>query len=475
MEYPIIFSKEEQRDRYLLNKFLQTYFTPCKETQTPFDGNLQPEVILSIYQTIKEETVLNAEIVTHLLTYGGFVNERNQLLLSIKEDTFKYLSPKTQDKILQYCNNAKALPYRQLILGSQVQAVDNSAIFYPSIQRFIKLQIFDKSFKFLPAVPKGLRNTSHVAVYQWYQTWCKTFNYMPEPKNLLINTLKQIGFKSYKGYYNGTSGTSVLLNCIIPHTEEEQQMSLQEFNGLGVKILNDYVVFNDGRILTDFSDDGLKAYVNKRTEVKINEEKSRSAEERPEEREKEIILEADSSIGRKQIEILEETIGSRTRGISKTGKRNSIIPDPEGCIQNNQIDKVARSKPLTRCPQDGDERTSAANKTALGTTDVTSIDTSRAGGADAAEHATSFGGLSETERSSIEGNKEEPELIGISEKKTLFTGLRVLYRLTPPGTFTLETFKEELSRAGLGIIVADEKRALQVQLLYDEFINSIKR
>ena len=258
MSYPLVLPLTEQIERHELATFLWRTFDVARSTSTQFEGSLSAEAILDIYKTANPGTQLTADIVAHMMMYGGYIDNTGELYLKIKPQVFELLSAKTQERILSYCNYAKSLSLRQIMLGNAADAVDRDIALNTSFRHFIQTQLFNKDFKYWNAIPKGQRNTGINDMYEYYQEWCFKRNYIPENKKSLFSTLEKSGYRIKQGYYKGKSGIRVVIGCVIPQTEDERKRTFETFEGLGVIQLQDRYIFNDGAIADTFSWFGLQ-------------------------------------------------------------------------------------------------------------------------------------------------------------------------------------------------------------------------
>lgn len=469
MAYPLILPFEEQDERHKFSNFMWRIFTPAKASSTQFEGSLTAEALMSIYKVYRPDTILTTDMISHMIMYGGYMNAQGELYFRIKSDIFKDLPPATQEKILSYCNYAKSLALRQIMMGNDPAAVDNGIILNESFRHFVQTQIFDKKFKFWNAIPKGQRKTSTADMYEYYSYWCFHLGYIPESRNAFLGLFKNLNYKIKKGYYKGASGVSIIENVVIPQTDEERKLMLQ-YKGLGVLCLQNHVLFNDSTATKDYSTLGLQAYIEGRR--CISSVKSCTKKERAEE--KEAKQQADSNRGGAQIST--NAISGGKKEISKTeegranrgndAKDKSVTQTDSRTSCGVTEGSVSKNKPSAI--------TGAKNRSA---SDIVREHVSKPAKAGGDTH----GAASEIGRNAngqlggcISGNyKEIPEveipLTGAS-KKAFYTSLRITVRLSAPGTFNFEKFCDEIDRANLGVLSEAQKRAL-----YDDFMKTIKK
>lgn len=317
MSYPLVLPYEEQDERHKFSNFLWRVFDPARENNTQFEGSLTAEALFNIYKTYKVDTMLTTDMIAHTIMYGGYMTAQGELYFRIKPDIFKDLPAATQEKILSYCNYAKSLSLRQIMMGHDPSAVDRGMVLNESFRHFIQTQIFTPTFKFWKSIPKGQRKTGTKELYEYYSWWCFQFGYKPEDKASFLNLCKNLGYKIKRGYYKGVSGGNIVENVVIPQTEEERKLTVQ-YEGLGVICLQGYTLFNDSTATKDYTKLGLKAYIQNRR--CISSAKSYAEKKRQEEKETE--QQAISSRGR--AEISQNSLSGRTQKYLKQKKEEPI-------------------------------------------------------------------------------------------------------------------------------------------------------
>ena len=311
MSYPLILPYEEQDERHKFSNFLWRVFDPARETNTQFEGSLTAEALFNIYKTYKVDTMLTTDMIAHTIMYGGYMTAQGELYFRIKPDIFKDLPAATQEKILSYCNYAKSLSLRQIMMGHDPAAVDRGMVLNESFRHFIQTQIFTPTFKFWKSIPKGQRKTGTKELYEYYSWWCFQFGYKPEDKASFLNLCKNLGYKIKRGYYKGVSGGNIVENVVIPQTEEERKLTIQ-YEGLGVICLQGYTLFNDSTATKDYTKLGLKAYIQNRRCISS----AKSYAEKKREEEKETQQQAISS--RSRTEVSQNSLSGRTQKVSQT-------------------------------------------------------------------------------------------------------------------------------------------------------------
>lgn len=466
MSYPLILPFEEQEERYKFASFLWRVFSMGKASSTQFESSLSAEALLNIYKAYRPNTTLTVDMISHMMMYGGYMNAHGEVYFRINPEVFKDLPTATQEKILSYCNYAKSLSLRQVMLGNNTTAVDRGIALNESFRHFVQTQVFDKKFKFWNAIPKGSRKTSVMDLYEYYSEWCLNFCYKPETKRNFLQLFRNLNYKIGPGYYKGVSGVNIVHGVVVPTTEKEKSMTLK-MQGIGVICLQDKFIFNDSTLMSDYTEDGLKAYIQSRRCV--SSAQSRTEKERKEE--KETIQQSNSN--RSRTEISTHSISSRAQ---------EIFTQKERGANNNNYEKGQPS------PQ-RDSRTSGKNTEGRPTAITGTQNRSTAdavykhinGGDEAGRNSDSavtskirentnvstgesFSGNIKT----VEASVELP-LTGAA-KKAFYTSLRITVRLAAPGSFNFKTFCDEIDKANLGVMTEQQKR-----LLYEDFMKTIKK
>ena len=457
MSYPLILPFEEQDERYKFANFLWRIFSMGKASSTQFESSLSAEALLNIYKVYRPNTTLTVDMISHMMMYGGYMNAYGEVYFRINPETFKELPTATQEKILSYCNYAKSLSLRQIMLGNDTTAVDRGVALNESFRHFVQTQVFDKKFKFWNAIPKGLRKTGVTELYNYYSEWCLNFCYKPETKRNFLQLFRNLNYKVGPGYYKGVSGVNIVNGIVIPTSEEEKAMTLK-LKGIGVIYLQGRYIFNDSTLMSDYTEDGLKAYIESRRCVS-------SAQSRTEKKgqEKEEIQQTHINGGR--TEISTNSISGRTQEIFAQEERRANRSDYEESQPGSQTDSRTSGRDTEGKPTaiTGAQCKSASDRIKeLGAKSVaTSADKPQANNKGSGE---SFSGNNR----SIEAAVDLP-LTGAA-KKAFYTSLRITVRLAAPGSFNFSTFCDEIEKANLGVMTDQQKH-----LLYDDFMKTIKK
>lgn len=462
MSYPLVLPYTEQEERHKFSNFLWRVFDPARETNTQFEGSLTAEALFNIYKTYKVDTTLTTDMIAHTIMYGGYMTAQGELYFRIKPEIFKELPSATQEKILSYCNYAKSLSLRQIMLGYDPAAVDRGIVLNESFRHFIQTQIFTPNFKFWKAIPKGQRKTGTKELYEYYSWWCFQFGYKPEDKTSFLNLCKNLGYKIKRGYYKGVSGGNIVENVVIPQTEEERNLTIQ-YEGLGVLCLQGYTLFNDSTATKDYTKLGLKAYIQNRRCISS----AKSCAEKKRQEEKETQQQAISSRGR--TEISQNSLSGRTQKISQTEERRADMgnyAEDEQFTQTNQSTSIRHPENKSSTSISAESRVAANRTPALtGNTHKTTNAQDRCQNTKISN--TKSGG-------SVSGNHQKIPAVELpltgAAKKAFYTGLRITYRLAPAGTFNFNKFDDELAKANLGVLTEEQKR-----VLYEDFLKTLKK
>jgi hypothetical protein len=298
--YPEIFSADEQRERFRFHIFYNQAFITKKGSSQHFYTGLTADLLLSMFRTMYPDTSLTLDIVQHILRFGGyFDNPTGLVYCNINEMSFSALPPKTQQRILDYSNYANTLSFRQKLLGHDIVVSDFGVIIDVGLRLFLSNVIFQqKNFKYFNMIPKSFNKVSQYALYSLYQSFCYKQGYKPMSKHFFAEALVKKGCRKAKGYYMGTSGVNVFDNIFAPWTEEDMQWSIEE--GVGVITLDKKQIFNDGRLVANFTEDGLTAYLNSRKEFRKGNEDYKREETFKEEREETEFEDSDDDGGEDQ-------------------------------------------------------------------------------------------------------------------------------------------------------------------------------
>ncbi len=462
MSYPLVLPYTEQDERHKFSNFLWRVFDPARETNTQFEGSLTAEALFNIYKTYKVDTTLTTDMIAHTIMYGGYMTAQGELYFRIKPEIFKELPSATQEKILSYCNYAKSLSLRQIMLGYDPAAVDRGMVLNESFRHFIQTQIFTPNFKFWKAIPKGQRKTGTKELYEYYSWWCFQFGYKPEDKTSFLNLCKNLGYKIKRGYYKGVSGGNIVENVVIPQTEEERNLTIQ-YEGLGVLCLQGYTLFNDNTATKDYTKLGLKAYIQNRR--CISSAKSYAKKKRQEEKEEQ----QQTNIHRYRNEVSQNSLSGRTQKISQTEEGRayrSNYAENEQLTQTNKNTSDRNTINTSSSSYDTSGKSATNRPAALtGNWDKHTIPNDGSQNKKVS-HAVTGG--------SVSGNNQTNPAIDIpltgAAKKAFYTGLRITYRLAPAGTFNFSKFDDELAKANLGVLTEEQKR-----VLYEDFLKTLKK
>lgn len=462
MSYPLILPYEEQDERHKFSNFLWRVFDPARETNTQFEGSLTAEALFNIYKTYKVDTMLTTDMIAHTIMYGGYMTAQGELYFRIKPDIFKDLPAATQEKILSYCNYAKSLSLRQIMMGHDPAAVDRGMVLNESFRHFIQTQIFTPTFKFWKSIPKGQRKTSTKELYEYYSWWCFQFGYKPEDKASFLNLCKNLGYKIKRGYYKGVSGGNIVENVVIPQTEEERKLTIQ-YEGLGVICLQGYTLFNDSTATKDYTKLGLKAYIQSRR--CISSAKSYAEKKRQKEKEKQ----QQALSNRSRTEISQNSLSGRAQKVSQAEERRAdrgYNEKDEQLTQTNQSTSIKHSENKSSTTI-GTEGRVTTNRTPALTGNFNRHADTKDRRQDTKINSTKSGG-------SVSGNHQKIPAVELpltgAAKKAFYTGLRVTYRLAAPGTFNFSKFEDEIDKANLGVLSEEQKR-----YLYEDFLKTLKK
>ena len=475
MEYPLTLPLEEQKERYEFAGFINRTFDFARESSTQFEGSLTAEVLLSIYKAYKPGTQLTIDMIAHTIMFGGYMNERGLVYFKIKPEVFKLLNVGAQEKILSYCNYARSLSLRQIMLGNAPEAVDRDVALDESFRHFTQTQVFGKKLKYWAAVPKGQRNTGTSDLYDYYQSWCLKKHYMPRDKKSLLKVMQNLGYKVKRGYYKGISGTMIVEACVIPQTEEERQLTFDKYGGIGVIKLQDRLIFNDGSIADDFSHDGLKAYIESRRCVSSAE--SRAEKKRQEEKEQEQAIKSEDT-DRIGDEISSNSLCQGTQTLSQGEERRINYSNNAESNQITQIHKNTEDRNTTnRFTKNTQTKLQYVEKPSLSGTIARPLTGQNL--STAIKHRGNTKSNERIESIPSRSNQKDPKPVIKTEqvalpidgaiKKALYTGLRVTYRLNKE-LFNFGFFCEEVSQANIGLLSKE-----QLKLLYDDFMKTIKK
>ena len=470
MAYPLVLPLAEQIERHELAAFLWRTFDVARSSSTQFEGSLSAEAILDIYKTSNPGTQLTTDMVSHMMMYGGYIDNTGELYLKIKPQVFTLLPATTQERILSYCNYAKSLSLRQIMLGNTPDAVDRDIALTTSFRHFIQTQLFNKEFKYWNAIPKGQRNTGINDMYEYYQEWCFKRNYIPESKKDLLSVLEKSGYRVKQGYYKGKSGIRVVTGCVIPQTEEERAKTF-EFEGLAVLRLQDRYIFNDGAIIDSFSYMGLQAYIKGR-KCTSHVQSSTTQERKEEQKQKGL-----TSITGGREKVSPSSISGGTQKVHSTKERRTYQ-------RNYAESKQSITSDVRTSDRDTEGEISTNFPSAITGAKNGIHAATKKYGQDSNARAEGEGIYADTDRfldqvrnvrtgASVSGTdttKSDGIPITGAAKKAFFTGLRVTYRLAPPGTFNYKAFLEEAKNANLGRMSEEASRAL-----YEEFLRTLKK
>lgn len=462
MSYPLILPYEEQDERHKFSNFLWRVFDPARETNTQFEGSLTAEALFNIYKTYKADTSLTTDMIAHTIMYGGYMTAQGELYFRIKPDIFKDLPAATQEKILSYCNYAKSLSLRQIMMGYDPTAVDRGIILNESFRHFIQTQIFTPTFKFWKSIPKGQRKTGTKELYEYYSWWCFQFGYKPEDKTSFLGLCKNLGYKIKRGYYKGVSGGNIVENVVIPQTEEERKLTIQ-YEGLGVICLQGYTLFNDSTATKDYTTLGLKAYIQNRR--CISSGKSYAEKKKQEAKEKQ----QQGISNRSRDEISQNSLSGRTQKISQAEERRA----DRG--YNAKDEQLTQTDQNTASNLAENESTTIIGTEGRVTTNRTPALTGNTHKPASTKDKCQNNKISNTKSGgSVNGNHQKIPAVELpltgAAKKAFYTGLRVTYRLAAPGTFNFNKFEDEIDKANLGVLSEEQKR-----YLYEDFLKTLKK
>jgi len=263
---PLIFSEAEAHERFNFHMFYENTFVTMKKNTPHFISGLDADMLFSIFKTRYPNTELSADIIRHILVFGGYMdNSEGRVYCAIRKETFSAWPKETQKYILNYADYANTFDFRQMMIEDAGLVSPFGDIVDEGVKLFMWNQLYWRNFKYYHAMPIRFRKAPQGAIYRHYQSYCLKRGYKPATQAQLIDAIVKKGGVKAKGYYNGVAGLNVFTNVFIPFTPEDSIWSIEE--GVAVITLDGKQIFNDGRLVQNFSEDGLTAYLNSRLEL----------------------------------------------------------------------------------------------------------------------------------------------------------------------------------------------------------------
>lgn len=230
---PLIYSAQEVKDRFQMNRFICKLFVPCKAFKGDLSG-LPAEELYHVFKIQYPMNALNTAITSHLLLTGGFVNqedpEQSVLYAHINEQYFMELKKEAQICLLPFIKDPLALRFRQLLLGVKVVNENGEVTSRPDfiVKKFVENWTLNRNNadSYMSNLVVEHRS-SVVDVYNYYTVICQIYRWPTVERQLFTELLQDLGYRTTKGRVYGKAGMRFFRGLYIPRTIEDRILSVE--------------------------------------------------------------------------------------------------------------------------------------------------------------------------------------------------------------------------------------------------------